>query len=47
MSFSSGEDRKRPGIFDSFRAAMTPAPLPEDQTKETPTAPPAAPKKKK
>src|SRR5664279_6423126 len=30
MSFSSGEDRKRPGIFDSFRAAMTPAPLPED-----------------
>jgi len=25
----------------------TPAPLPEDQTKETPTAPPAAPKKKK
>ncbi len=30
MSFSSGEDRKRPGIFDTFRAAMTPAPLPED-----------------
>jgi len=30
MSFSSGENRKRHGIFDSFRAAMTPAALPED-----------------
>lgn len=38
MSFSSGEDRKRPGIFDSFRAAMTPAPLPEDDG--LPIAPP-------
>lgn len=38
MSFSSGEDRKRPGIFESFRAAMTPAPLPEDDG--LPIAPP-------
>ena len=38
MSFASGEGRKRPGIFDSFRAAMTPAPLPEDDG--SPIAPP-------
>lgn len=30
MSFGMGDARKRPGIFDSFRAAMTPPPLPED-----------------
>ena len=30
MSFGLGDARKRPGIFDSFRAAMTPPPLPED-----------------
>ncbi len=30
MSFGSGDPRKRPGLFDSFRAAMTPPPLPED-----------------
>src|SRR6478752_1796211 len=30
MSFGIGDGRKRPGIFDSFRAAMTPPPLPED-----------------
>jgi hypothetical protein len=36
MSFSSGENRKRPGIFDSFRAAMTPAPLPEDDGRPIP-----------
>jgi len=30
MSSASGDSRKRPGIFDSFRAAMTPAALPED-----------------
>jgi len=30
MSFGSGDARKRPGIFDSFRAAMTPAELPPD-----------------
>src|SRR6476469_7713933 len=30
MSFGLGDARKRPGIFDSFRAAMTPPALPED-----------------
>jgi hypothetical protein len=30
MSFGSGDARKRPGIFDSFKAAMTPRALPED-----------------
>jgi hypothetical protein len=30
MSFGIGDANKRPGIFDSFRAAMTPPPLPED-----------------
>ena len=30
MSFGSGDPRKRPGLFDSFRAAMTPPPMPED-----------------
>lgn len=30
MSFGSGDPRKRPGLFDSFRAAMTPPPLPPD-----------------
>ena len=30
MSFGSGDPRKRPGLFDTFRAAMTPPPLPVD-----------------
>lgn len=30
MSFGIGDSNKRPGIFDSFRAAMTPPALPED-----------------
>lgn len=30
MSFGSGDPRKRPGLFESFRAAMTPPPLPVD-----------------
>jgi hypothetical protein len=38
MSFGSGDARKRPGIFDSFRAAMTPAELPPDDGK--PISPP-------
>jgi len=38
MSFGSGDARKRPGIFDSFRAAMTPPPLPDDDGK--PIGPP-------
>lgn len=40
MSFGSGDARKRPGIFDSFRAAMTPAELPPDDGK--PISPPRA-----
>lgn len=30
MSFGIGDSNKKPGIFDSFRAAMTPPPLPPD-----------------
>jgi hypothetical protein len=30
MSFGAGDARKRPGFMDSFRAALTPAPLPPD-----------------
>ncbi|GAA2005471.1 hypothetical protein JL107_04775 [Nakamurella flavida] len=30
MSSASGAPRKRPGFLDTFRAAMTPPPLPED-----------------
>lgn len=33
MSFGAGEPRKRPGFMDSFRAALTPAPLPPDDGK--------------
>jgi hypothetical protein len=40
MSFGMGDARKRPGIFDSFRAAMTPPPLPEDDG--LPIKPPGA-----
>jgi hypothetical protein len=40
MSFGMGDARKRPGIFDSFRAAMTPPPLPEDDGQ--PIKPPGA-----
>jgi len=40
MSFGLGDARKRPGIFDSFRAAMTPAELPPDDGK--PLSPPKA-----
>ncbi len=38
MSFGSGDARKRPGIFDSFRAALTPPALPVDDG--TPIVPP-------
>ena len=40
MSFGIGDARKRPGIFNSFRAAMTPPPLPEDDGQ--PIKPPGA-----
>jgi len=40
MSFGSGDARKRPGIFDSFRAAMTPAERPPDDGQ--PIVPPKA-----
>ncbi|MBM9466282.1 hypothetical protein [Nakamurella leprariae] len=33
MSAASGEPTRRPGFFDSFRAAMTPPPLPDDDGK--------------
>ena len=33
MSFGAGDARKRPGFMDSFRAALTPAPLPPDDGK--------------
>lgn len=33
MSSGAGEPRKRPGFMDSFRAALTPAPLPPDDGK--------------
>ncbi len=33
MSFGAGDARKRPGFLDSFRAALTPAPLPPDDGK--------------
>lgn len=38
MSFGLGDARKRPGIFDSFRAAMAPPEIGEDDGK--PLAPP-------
>ncbi len=38
MSFGSGDARKRPGIFDTFRAALTPQALPVDDGK--PITPP-------
>jgi hypothetical protein len=38
MSFGSGDPRKRPGIFESFRTAMTPKELPPDDGK--PLVPP-------
>jgi len=40
MSFGLGDARKRPGIFDSFKAAMTPPELPPDDG--SPIAPPRA-----
>ncbi len=40
MNFGLGDARKRPGIFDTFRAAMTPAELPPDDG--TPISPPKA-----
>jgi hypothetical protein len=33
MSFGSGDARKRPGLFDSFKAAMSPVELPPDDGK--------------
>ena len=33
MSFGAGDARKRPSFMDSFRAALTPAPLPPDDGK--------------